>query len=436
MLLGLGRHTLTACLTTQGRQQKDWSADYRAYSYARLDPGLLFGAVLKEALAAAAAQEPIWLAMDDSTLGKTGRKIPLTGWRRDPLSPPFAVNFQWGHRVLQSSLLWKEENGGARALPLAFGLLPNRPSKKQRATLPEAARREAERQANVNENAVRQLDELSKKIPRRAVVAVDGRFANKSFLRHLPQSWSAVARLRKDAALFHLPENPSPTGRPRLYGKGAPSPEPLRQDETIPWQTVRVYAAGKYHDIKFKTLGPLRSRITGRTQGRLIVLAPLGYRLRAGSRLLYRQPAYLWVTDPNLSIQEAVQGYIWRWEEEVNFRDEKTLLGVGQAQVRHEQSVERVPAWQVASYSALLWAAQSRTADAPATDPLPLPKWRRQKKKTRPSTAQLINQLRHDAWASAIRPETLRAFTDKSLPDQKPLKLCDSLPGAIFYAMQ
>jgi hypothetical protein len=433
MLLGLGRHTLTGALTTQGRQHRDWSADYRAYSAGRLDAGLLFGAVIQAALASQPDPQRIWLALDDSTLRKTGRKIPLTAWRRDPLSPPFAVNFQWGQRVLQAALLWKETGGGARALPVAFDLLLNRPSKKERARLEPLAAREAQRQANVNEAAVRQCERLAGQIPRPVVAAVDGRFANKTFLRRLPRQWSAVARIRKDAALFYPPPTAGKTGRPRLYGQAAPRPEALRQDETQPWQTVQVQAAGREHAMKLKTMIPLRSAMTGQTDGRLIVIAPLGYRLRAGGKLLYRQPAYLWVTDPQLSLEAAVQGYVWRWEEEVNFRDEKTLLGVGQAQVRHPESVGRVPAWQVAAYSALLWCAQNPGEPGTGTT-LPRPKWRSPEPPQRASTASLINQLRYDAWASAIRPETLTGFWNETVPNQKPEKHNPSLPGAIFFA--
>lgn len=436
MLLGLGRHTLSSCLTTQGRAHLDWSADYRAYSAGRLDPGALFDGVLRAALAALPTGRRVWLAMDDSTLRKSGRKIPLTGWRRDPLSPPFAVNFQWGHRVLQTSLLWPEDSGGARGLPVAFSILVNRLSKKEVAGLEPAAAREAGRQANVNVNAVRQLQELSAKIARPLVAAVDGRFANKTFLRSLPPQCQAVARLRKDALLFHPPEKEAlhANGRPRFYGRQAPRPEELRQDESQPWQRVKVHAAGTDHDVKIKTLAPLRSKITGPQDGRLIVIAPLGYRLRKDSRLLYRQPAYLWVTDPEMTLEEAVQGYVWRWEEEVNFRDEKTVLGVGQAQVRHAQSVERVPAWQVAAYSALLWASQSWSQQAGETR-LPLPKWRAKEKPARASTASLINQLRYDAWSQAIRPETLSGFWKQTAADQKPLKPFDALPSAVFHAM-
>ncbi len=60
----------------------------------------------------------------------------------------------------------------------------------------------------------------------------------------------------------------------------------------------------------------------------LVIIAPLRYRPRQGSRLLYRRPAYLIATDPDLSPQPIVEHYLWRWDSEVNFRDEKTLLGV------------------------------------------------------------------------------------------------------------
>src|ERR1035438_6925244 len=66
----------------------------------------------------------------------------------------------------------------------------------------------------------------------------------------------------------------------------------------------------------------------------------LAYRLRKGSKLLYRDPAYLICTDPELDPRQIIETYFQRWDIEVNFRDEKTLLGVGQAQVRAAASVE------------------------------------------------------------------------------------------------
>ena len=207
------------------------------------------------------------------------------------------------------------------------------------------------------------------------------------------------------------------TGRPRLHGPAAVRPEALRQDQCQPWQTVRVDAAGRDLEMKIKTMGAWRSRMTGPADGHWIGMAPLGYRLRAGGKLLYRHAAWLWVADPGVSLLEAVQGYVRRWEGKVNLRDEKTLLGVGQAQVRHPQSVVRVPARQVTAYSALLWCAQKQ--DQPAQFLcLPRPKWRGKSPPVRVSTASLINLLRYDAWAGAFRPETFRGFWDNPGPDQ------------------
>ena len=42
---------------------------------------------------------------------------------------------------------------------------------------------------------------------------------------------------------------------------------------------------------------------------RLIVIAPLAYRLRKGSKLLYRRPAFLLCTEENLDPQVVIETY-------------------------------------------------------------------------------------------------------------------------------
>ena len=63
----------------------------------------------------------------------------------------------------------------------------------------------------------------------------------------------------------------------------------------------------------------------------------------------------------------------------MNFRDEKTLLGTGDAQVRTAASTHHQPAVTVAAY-AFLWLAalQLRESGAPPLSLLP-PKWRHSK---------------------------------------------------------
>ncbi len=69
-------------------------------------------------------------------------------------------------------------------------------------------------------------------------------------------------------------------------------------------------------------------------------------------------------------VEQVVQFYFWRWDIGVNFREEKSLLGVGQPEVRNPPSCQSWPAFQVA-VEALLLLAAARCND---TDSLPLPR--------------------------------------------------------------
>ena len=61
--------------------------------------------------------------------------------------------------------------------------------------------------------------------------------------------------------------------------------------------------------------------------------------------------------DQQTSAKALLQAYFDRWQLEVNHRDEKSILGVGQGQVRAKLSGPRLPALRVASYSLLLLSA-------------------------------------------------------------------------------
>jgi hypothetical protein len=64
---------------------------------------------------------------------------------------------------------------------------------------------------------------------------------------------------------------------------------------------------------------------------RLIVVAPTPYRKSKSKKLYYRDPAYLFTSDLRSSPKQLLQIYFDRWQIEVNHREEKDTLGVGQA---------------------------------------------------------------------------------------------------------
>jgi hypothetical protein len=130
----------------------------------------------------------------------------------------------------------------------------------------------------------------------------------------------------------------------------------------------------------------------------------------------------------------VLQNYLWRWEIEVNFRDEKTLLGVGDAQVRTEPSAAAVPAVAVASYGMLLLAAARAFGAAGIPDALPVPAWRRNHLRPRASTMSLIQHLRYELWATAIRSAGSSGFFSRRGVTQKPEKPLPQLLPALMYS--
>jgi hypothetical protein len=433
-LLNLGRHTVTGALTTAGWQQRDWSSAYRDCQ--RLPIGEMFGAIRTQAQSLLPARTPWVVAIDDSVLRKTGRRIPGTAWRRDPLSPPFNVNFTWGQRVLQFSAALPQTDGSARMVPIDFRQAPT-PRRPRSCDSPEAfaAYREACRQTNLNRVTVEAMQQLH--CPDRPIhFVVDGRFTNKTLLRNLPNDTTLIGRIRKDT-VFHALPSPlkSGRGRPRRYGAPLPTPEELRRDDTIPWQRVRAWAVNRYHQFEVKTLGPVRARISGADRDvRLIVIAPLAYRLRKAGETLYRRPAYLICTDPNLPLTTVLQEYVWRWEIEVNFRDEKTLLGIGEAQIRNPKAVAAQPAAIAATYAWLLLAAQHAFPDQAQPGLVPLPKWRKRQPPRRASTTALLNQLRAELWSHCLNPKILSHFSSNSSSAQNCDLIRFSLGSAVFNA--
>jgi hypothetical protein len=220
-LTAFGRRTLARVICSQGRQQQDWSAEYKLHARAPWKSQDLFQPILQKALPFCPGRYLV-VAIDDTRLQKTGRRILSAFYQRDPRSPKFRFNLMFGLRFLQMSLL----------VPLH--------------------------------------------------------------------------RCRK--------------------------------------------------------------------------------------RMYYRDPAFLLTTDRQATARELLQAYFDRWQIEINHREEKDTLGIGQAQLRSPHSVPRQPAFGVAAYSALLLAALLAFGPCRGQAYQPLPKWH--KKAERPSCLDLITCLR------------------------------------------
>ncbi|MNL05773.1 hypothetical protein D3C87_1263860 [compost metagenome] len=378
--------------------------------------------------------------MDDTLERKRGRKVAGTSWHKDPLGPKFCNNFIWAQRFLQIAAALPEGPGPsrARAIPIDMQHCPTPRKPRKRAPDAEWAeyrkRQEASRISVKGQQRIAHLRaclDQDGQVRRPLLVSVDGTYTNSTMLRHLPERTTLIGRLRKDAKLYHLPEGGD---RRRTYGEAAPTPEQYRQDESIPWQQTRAFLSGQLIMVEYKAISPLRWRASGPLDLLLVIIRPLAYRLTQKSRLRYRDPIYLVCSDPGLALPRLIQAYLWRWEVEVGFRDQKTLLGSGEAQVRSVESVGRVPALIAVVYAFLHLAIAHTAKEQDLVSVLPRPRWRPKQPGQRISTQQAVNLFRAELLGQALGLKDKTDFVSTVAPRAKSTEPPSHPASAILYA--
>jgi hypothetical protein len=419
-LVCMGRRCLSRIIWTNGGQHRSWSAEYFLHSRSAWDAQALFQPIWEQALPFCRGRL-VGVAVDDTRLRKTGCCIQQASYHRDPLSPPFHVNVIRAVRFLQASLLVPLHRAApryTRALPVRFDEVSAVKKPGRRATAEAwAAYKAAIKQHNLSQHFVQMAHALRAALDaagaaaKTLVLAGDGSFANRTCLRATLDRTELIVRTRKDAVLCER----APDGSRRFYAATTFTPEAVRQDATRAWQTTKVCYGGKRRTIRYKVVPDVYWRHgAARRPLRLLVVAPTPYYKRLSGKRYYRQPAYLLTTDRRSGARALLQIYFDRWQIEVNHRDEKDTLGVGQAQLWNPVAVPKQPVLAVAAYSALLLASLLTFGAGRGAAYAPLPKWRRHA--LRPSCLDLITLLRKEM---VDHPELVREFeitlTDRAL---------------------
>ncbi|HWN10391.1 MAG TPA: transposase [Pyrinomonadaceae bacterium] len=413
----IGRRTIARSYLVQ-QDSSDWSSQYKLHSRCRWQPQDLFDPIFKDAIQICQGKL-LPLGTDDTRLRKTGKHISSAHWGRDPLSPPFHLNLQYGLRFLHTSVLLPlHENHpvSARALPVFFQqVTPLKKPGKRATPQQKQAYRQAVKQRNLSTEAVGMMKQLRQKADRLGgqaktlAFAMDGSFCNRTVFKAELERTILIARCRKDAKLCW----PLRQGR-RLYSKEVFTPDQVLKDQGRPWQQTAIFHGGKMRKLYYKEVKPILWRPAGaRRELRLLVVRPTPYRKSKKGRMLYRQPAYLLTTDLETQARKLVQIYFDRWQVEVAHKELKDNFGLGQAQVRVEQAVARQPVMQVATYSAMHLAALKVYGAQRPTEFGPLPKYQRDK--SRASCQEMIRQIRNEVVNKAGElPFELR-ITEKSI---------------------
>lgn len=420
MLLNPSRGTIAQGLIFAGLAQQDWSSSYKVLSRSKWEDVGLFKPVIEETISHF-PDNYISLAVDDTKIKKTGLLIPYTQYYLDPLSPPFHANLIRAYRVLQFSAILPlyrklviDQNDEdrhyhvCRAIPVSVDNIPaiKKPGKNATGEEQEAYRK-SKRVNNLSIAFVTRAMQLREDYDaagaceKNLLLVADGSFCNSTVFKASLDRTYVAARCRLDAKLCFE----DTTSSRRCYAEDTFTPQSVRQDDSIAYSETMLFVGKKLRRVRYKEVdNVLWRRGAGRKKLRLIVIAPKPYK-SYGKKQNYKREAYLLTDNHDLSPETIIQEYINRWEIEVNHRDEKNNLGLGQAQVWNKQSVIKTPALLIASYSITLLASLACYGPTRTDHYLPQPLWR--KGSVRPSCNDLVNLMRKELMSDQELQKTI-----------------------------
>ena len=327
------------------------------------------------------------LAIDDTHTSRYGPMVEGCGIHHNPCPGPAGGKYIYGHVWVTLAALARHDDWGTIALPLQARLYV------RRADLPKLPPERPRDFRTKLEMAVEQLVWLKPWVEGdfgQLWVVVDGGYAKKPFLRGAKRAgFTVVSRLRKDAALYSLPE-PKPAGRrgpQATYGKQRISLA-KRAGQTRGWEQVECVQYGEKVHKTIKTF--------------LATWRPAGGVIRVV--LVKEEDDWLpfFSVNPEVTAAEILEAMADRNAEEQVFKDVKDVWGAGEQQVRNVHSNEgcfNLNLWMYSLVEAWAWGkAEEELVDRSASP------WDAQPR--RPS---------HNDRRKALQREVLRVEIEEAL---------------------
>lgn len=285
------------------------------------------------------------VAIDDTPTPRYGPQVEGAGIHHNPSPGPAGEKHVYGHVWVTLAALARHPDWGTIALPLQAQLYIRRADL---AKLPPERPRAFRTKLEMAAGQLRWLKPWVDSCFSQRWVVADGAYAKRPFLRPAGQlGFTVVSRLRKDSALWSVPEPVPPgqrrRGRPPTYGKRRISLA-KRAGQRGGWQEVECVQYGKRVTKAIKTF-----RATWRPAGGLIRVVIVR---EDGDWLPY------FSTDPEATPVEILEGMADRGAEEQTFKDVKEVWGAGQQQVRNVHSNEgcfNLNLWMYSLVEAWAW---------------------------------------------------------------------------------
>jgi hypothetical protein len=261
------------------------------------------------------------LALDDTPTARYGPCVEGAGVHHNPTPGPAGEKFVYGHIWVSLAALARHPRWGTIALPLHANLyvrqkdLPKLPPE-YHGTFQTKLELAAAQLGWLKPWATNAFDEWW--------VVVDGGYAKKPFLRPARQhGFVVVGRLRKDAALWSVPE---PTRRP---GQRGPLPTYGKQRLHL------AKRAGQDRGWQQVECVQYQERVTKTDKTFVATWKPAGGQIRVV--LVQETDGWmpLFCTDPQASVVDILEAAADRGAHEQTFKDVKEVWGAGEQQLRN-----------------------------------------------------------------------------------------------------
>ena len=334
MLFSRGRQTVACWLRTA-----ELGKNYQSYYYFLGSLGRkttsVAGALLRLAVRVICPGERLLFAIDDTPTKRYGPCVEGAGIHHNPTPGPAEQKYLYGHVWVTLSWVVRHASWGTIGLPLLAFLYVRRIDLGSVAWYKVKFQTKLEQAADLVEWAAFWLGILGKKL----WVVVDGAYIKKPFLKRAMKAGATViGRLRKDAALWSVPEAIPPgqrrRGRPCKYGKDKISLA-KRAGHRHGWSYGAFTLYGEVKLVCYKTF--------------LATYPPAGGLIRV---VIVREADGSWraycCTDANVTVAEILEAVADRAAIEQNFHDIKEVHGAGQQQLRNYWA-------NIAAFHLVLW---------------------------------------------------------------------------------
>jgi SRSO17 transposase len=324
------------------------------------------------------------VAIDDTPTARYGPEVEGCGIHHNPTPGPAGEKYVYGHVWVTLAALAHHADCGTLALPLQAQLYIRQADVPD---LPPDRRRPFRTKLEIAADQLRWVKTRAGDQFAEHWVVADGAYAKRPFLRAARrEGFTVVSRLRKDAALWSVPDPPPQgrgRGRPRTYGARRLSLA-KRAGQRRGWQRVECVQYGAAVVKTVKTF--------------VATYRPAGGRIRVV--LVKEEGGWLpyFSTDPGATPREVLEGMADRGALEQTFKDVKEVWGAGQQQVRNVHSSEacfNLNLWMYSLVEAWAWARpEGALADRGASP------WDREPR--RPSHADKRKALQREVLAGEI----------------------------------